>query len=154
MINKMELFVRLIIPDTTSITAFHALERMGYKRLKKLQRQEYYKFYFIGDIEKFKNEITKVDILVNSNKNRFFTKPNGRLSEEKEAVHILVKDIGDKCEKLLHILRERLGFKQIKKMEKGVLWTLNLKGVNKEIVAEEIAKRLLVNVNYQEYKII
>ena len=38
-----ELFVGLKIPDTTAITAFHTIERMGYK-IKNLKRNIYYKF--------------------------------------------------------------------------------------------------------------
>jgi len=140
----IELFVSLKIPDTTGITAFHAIEKMGYK-ISKLKREIYYKFE--GDEKAFASKIGKVDILVNANKNKFHHK----LEKEEGFVYILVKDIEDDCSLLLHTLQERLGFSEIKKMEKGVLWALK---VESEEIAKEIATKLLFNENYQEMKIL
>ena len=47
-----------------------------------------------------------------------------REKPEKDEVRVLVKNKGDNASGLLHTLRERLGFKNIKSMEKGVLWSL------------------------------
>ncbi len=140
-----ELFVGLKIPDTTAITAFHTIERMGYK-IKNLKRNIYYKFDIDGDKEKFSKKIGKVDVLVNANKNKY----SSELEKEEGAVYVLVKDIDDKCEGLLTTLR-KLGFTEIKGMEKGVLWTLY---VDSEKVAKEIAEELLYNENYQEIEIL
>lgn len=142
---NVELFVGLKIPDTTAITTFHTIEKMGFD-VKKVKREIYYKFDVDGDKEKFAEKIGKVDVLVNANKNKYSTE-----LEKEEAVYILVKDIDDKCEGLLNTLKERLGFTEIKKIEKGVLWALY--GVD-EKVAEEITKKLLYNEHYQNYEIL
>lgn len=137
--NTLEIYVKSIIPDTTAITALHTMERMGFK-VKKLQRQDYYKFYFTGDIEEFKNDICKVDILINANKHRFSF--NIDASGEK----ILVKEIGDESKSILSTLKNRLGFKNIERMEKGTLWILDCP---KE-TAKTIAEKLLYNKHYQQ----
>jgi len=143
--HKINLYVGLKIPDTTAITTFHTLEKLGFKNLKKLTREIYCSFEFRGDESEFKKKISKVDILVNANKNKV------RYELDDDAVHVLVKDIGDKCEGLCPTLQERLGLKEIISMEKGTLWSLE--GVDKE-TAEKIAKKLLYNKHYQEIKIL
>jgi phosphoribosylformylglycinamidine (FGAM) synthase PurS component len=140
--SKVELFVGLKIPDTTAITTFHTLEKLGYK-IENVKREMYYKFDIDGDIDKFSKKIGKVDILVNANKNKFSTK----LEKEEGAIYVLVKDRGDKCKGLLSTLRDRLGLKEIKSMEKGTLWMIYVDSVD---TAKEIAKKLLYNENYQE----
>ena len=147
--SQVELFVGLKIPDTTAITTLHTIEKMGYKEVKKVKREIYYKFDIEGDAEKFSKKIGKVDILVNANKNKYTTE----IEKEEGTIHILVKDNDDKCEGLLHTLQQRLGLTEIKSMEKGVLWTLYIDSEQKQKIAEEIGNRLLHNENYQEMKI-
>jgi phosphoribosylformylglycinamidine (FGAM) synthase PurS component len=117
---------------------------MGYK-VDKLKREIYYKFNIDGEQDKFIKKISKIDILVNANKNKFHNK-----LEKQDATYILVKDTDDKCGGLLHTLQQRLGLKEIKSMEQGVLWTLN----TDEKTAKEIADKLLYNENYQEIKLL
>ncbi len=142
---KVELFVGLKIPDTTAITTLHTIEKMGYN-VKKVKREFYYKFDIDGDKENLKKKIGKVDILVNANKNKYSTE-----LEKEDAVYILIQEIDDECESLLTTLRDRLGFTEIKKMEKGVLWILDIDSKEK---AKEIAEKLLYNEHYQNYKIL
>lgn len=149
--NQVELFVSLKVPDNVAITAFHTLERMGYSKLRKLERQDYYKFEFNGDIKDFSDKISKVDILVNANKHVY----SFDLEKNKEKINILIQDL-DNGKALLSTLRERLGFKNIKKIEKGILWSLSLDAAKEEAekIAEEITKNLLMNENYQKFRII
>ena len=91
---SLELFVGLKIPDTTAITTFHVLERLGYK-ISKIKREIYYKFE-VGDAEKFSKKVGKVDVLVNANKNKFSTE----LNKQEGAFYILVKDIDDALERV------------------------------------------------------
>lgn len=143
--SSVELYVGLKIPDTTAITTFHVLERLGYK-ISKLKREIYYKFEIEDGVDKFSKKVGKVDILVNANKNKFSTE----LKKQEGAFYILVKDINDKCEGLL-ITLHKLGLHEIKGMEKGVLWTLF---VDSEKIAKEIVEKLLYNKNYQEIEIL
>ena len=56
---------------------------------------------------------------------------------------------------LLSTLKERLGFTNIKKLEKGILWTMHFdKKANAKKIALDITKNLLMNENYQKCKII
>ncbi len=144
--DQVELYVGLKIPDTTAITTFHVLERMGYK-VKQIKREVYYNFQVEGDIREFSKKIGKTDILVNANKNT----SSFELKKEEGAVYVQVKDIGDGCTELLSALRDRLGLKEIKSMQRGILWSLQ---VDSEKTAKEIAKKLLYNENYQEMKIL
>ena len=146
---EIELIVRLVIPDNVAITTFHTLKRMGYK-LEKLERADYYKFKVENNVDKFMKEIGKVDILVNANKNKFIVK-KATESFGNDSVKVLVKSIENDAKALLSILRDRLGFKTIKSMEKGTLWTI--KPDNKEL-AEKITKELLINLHYQKFEIL
>lgn len=158
--NKIELIVGLKIPDTTAITAFHTLEKMGFKELKKLRREDYYKFTVNEGFDKFSKKISKVDILVNANKNKFMVKSADEGFKEEETdlkiVRALVKDVSDGAKNLLSTLKTRLGFKQVSSMEKGVLWTLFLDADKEEasLIADKIAKSLLFNENYQHHTLL
>ena len=146
------MFVSLKIPDNVAITAFNTLERMKFKELKKLERSDYYKFDVQGNVEDFKKKISNMDILVNSNKNNY----NFELSNVKnnfKIMNILIQDI-DPADNLLKTLKERLGFTNIKKLEKGILWVMHFdKKVNAKKAAVDITKSLLMNENYQKYRI-
>ena len=143
------MFVSLKIPDTTAITTFHTLEKLGFAELKKLKREVAYSFEIKGDAAKFKEKASKVDILVNANKN------NVRYEADDDAIHVLVKDVGG-TDSLLSTLKDRLGLKEINSMEKGTLWSLYFDCDKEKAkkLAEEIADKLLFSQHYQEMKII
>ncbi len=145
-----ELFVSLKVFDNVAITTFHTLERMGYKKLKNVKRMDYYKFEYKGNENSFKEKISKVDILVNANKHLHSFSLEDDWAHE--SVNILVQDI-EKDTGLLSFLKNRLGFKNLRKAEKGILWALSIDTRNVEEakkMAEEIGKKLLINENYQE----
>lgn len=146
-----ELFVSLKVPDNVAITAFHTLERMGYSKLKKLERQDYYKFEFSGDIKGFQKKISQVDILVNANKHQHSFELGNNIENQK--INVLVQDLDGS--NLLRTLKESLGFKNIKKAEKGVLWTMHFgNDIDAKDIAIDITKSLLMNEHYQKYKIL
>src|SRR3989338_646254 len=146
--NEIELIVSLKIPDTVAITAFHTLEKLGYNRLTKLTREDYYKFSTSEPISKFSKKIGKVDILVNANKHKFVVKSAKEPFEEEKKtgfiIKILVKDREDGAKALLKTLQERLGLKQIKKLEKGTLWSLHIAAPN-----EDIAKMMAKGISWK-----
>ena len=148
--SNLELFVSLKVADNVAITAFHTLERMGYKQLKRLERMDYYKFEFSGDVKNFQKKISQVDILINANKHKFsFSLEKNEVNK----VYVLVQDFVGSTG-MLKILRERLGFKHIKKMEKGVIWAMHFNNIiDAKEKAVEIAKGLLINENYQKLRI-
>jgi len=93
-----------------------------------------------------------VDILVNSNKNKFsFSLKNDK---EENKINILIENL-DMDNELLNVLKERLNFKNIKNLEKGILWTLYFDdNIDAKGKAVEITKSLLMNKNYQKFKVI
>ena len=147
------MFVSLKVLDNVAITAFNTLKRMGYNKLKKLDRSDYYKFDVKDIVEDFKEKISNTDILVNANKHKFLFALE-KYNKKNNIINILVQDL-DKENGLLSTLKERLGFTNIKKLEKGVLWTMHFdKKANAKNIAVDITKSLLMNENYQKYKII
>ena len=159
----IEMFVSLKVPDNVAITAFNALKRMGFKELKGLERSDYYKFEINDDVAGFKEKISNVDILVNANKHKHSFELNNNKDINKKSknkdnnfkeINILIQDIDDGTG-LLSTLKERLGFDNIKKLEKGVLWTMHFdKKTNAKKVSMDITKNLLMNENFQRFRLI
>jgi len=152
--TTIEMIVSLKVPDNVAITAFNTIKRMENKQLKQLERSDYYKFDVKGNVDDFKEKISNVDILVNSNKHKYnFDLNNNKKNKNYKITNVLVQDL-DNGSGLLSTLKERLGLNNIKKLEKGVLWTMYFdKKVNAKKTAIEIAKSLLMNENYQKYRI-
>lgn len=145
------MIVSLKVPDTTAITALQTLQKIGFNKIKDIKREDYYKFLIEGDEKKFKDKICKVDIMVNANKHSHsFSIPKDN------NVKILVKNINEGGDGILSTLKNRLGFKNIKKVEKAVLWSIAIDAEEKEArkIAEKAAKELLVNEHYQELEIL
>src|SRR3989338_5735929 len=125
--KQVEMIVSLKVPDTTATTALQTLQKIGFNRIKSVSRADYYLFSIEGDEEKFKSKICKADILVNANKHSY------SFSIQKDnAVKILVKNINGGESSLLSTLKNRLGFEEIKKGDKGMLWSLNIDADEKE----------------------
>ncbi len=149
--KTIEMIVSLKVPDTTAITALQTLQKLGFNKIKDIKRADYYKFSIEGDEEKFREKISKVDILVNANKHSFdfsIVKDNN--------IKLSVKNINDDGSGLLATLKNRLGFDNIKKIEKAILWSLSIEADEKEArkIAEKAAWELLVNEHYQEFMIL
>ena len=159
----IEMFVSLKVPDNVAITAFNTIKRMGFKELKGLEKSDYYKFEINDDAEGFKKKISNVDILVNANKHKCSfeldsnkkNKNNFKNQKNKDKnINVLVQDI-DNGTGLLSTLKERLGFTNIKNLEKGILWTTHFdKKANAKKIAVDIAKSLLMNEHFQRFRII
>ncbi len=149
--STIEMIVSLKVPDTTAITALQTLNRIGFPKIKNAKRADYYKFLIEEDAEKFKEKISKVDILVNANKHLC----NFSVTKD-ENIKILVRNTDDDGSAIVSTLKNRLGFKSIKKAEKATLWSLSIDADEKSAkkIAEKAAKELLVNENYQEFLIL
>ncbi|MBI4452482.1 phosphoribosylformylglycinamidine synthase subunit PurS [Candidatus Woesearchaeota archaeon] len=149
--KTIEMIVSLKVPDTTAITALQTLQKLGFNKIKDVKRADYYKFSVEGDEGKFREKISKADVLVNANKHSF----DFSLKKDSYA-KILVKNINDGGSGLLSTLKNRLGFDEIKRIENGVLWVLLVEAEEKEArkIAEKAARELLVNEHYQEYVLV
>jgi len=154
----LEMFVSLKVPDNIAITAFNTLKRMGYDQLIKLERYEYYKFKIKDNVKKFRKQISNIDILINPNKHKFSFSIHNKAIKNKNnnfnKINVLIQN-KDKGSELLLILKERLGFKNILKIDKGVMWTMYFdKIIQGSDLATDITKNLLMNDNFQSYTII
>ena len=143
---KVDLYVWLVKPDTSAITALNTLKKMGFE-VESLKRKLYYSFE-VDEAKDFSEKIQKVDILVNANKNKSEILIDSVHKSDDNCV--LVQDL-DKPTGLLETLKHRLGFSDIKSMEKGTLWEI---GVKDKETAEKIAKELLCNKHYQKYEVL
>jgi phosphoribosylformylglycinamidine (FGAM) synthase PurS component len=147
--KTVEMIVSLKVPDNTAITTLQTLQKIGFSNIKEVKKSDYYKFLIEGDENRFRGKISKVDILVNANKHSCdFSVPKDN------AAKILVNNINDDGASLLSTLKSRLGFSNIKKIEKGTLWSLSIEDKDPAKIAEKAAKGLLVNEHYQEYKVL
>lgn len=149
--KTVEMVVGLKVPDNTAITTLQTLKKIGFGAINGVKREDYYKFLIEGDESKFMKGISKADVLVNANKHYY-----GFSVKKDGSIKILVSNINDGGSGILSMLRERLGFKNIKRAEKGTLWSLSIGADEKEMakIAENAARELLVNENYQEFRII
>ena len=154
--KTIEMVVSLKVPDTTAITALQTLRKIGFDEIKDVKRYDYYKFLTEGNEEQFKNNISKVDILVNAKKHFFAFEIKKNASPNACIFFVIVKNINGDGNGILSTLKNRLGFKNIKKAEKAVLWSLSIDADENKAknIAERAAKELLVNAHYQEYEIL
>src|SRR3989344_3334825 len=139
--KTIEMVVGLKVPDNTAITTLQTLQKIGFNDIKDIKKSDYYKFSIEGDEQKFREKISKVDILVNVNKHScdFSISRNN-------ATKILVRNINDDGISSLLTLKNRLGFSNIKKIEKTTLWSLTIDDEKNAVkTAEKAAKELLVN---------
>ena len=151
--KPIEMFVRLVVPDNIALTAKHTLHKIGFK-IADLRREDYYSFSVDAkdpkntkdkNTEDLKNLLAKTDILANANKHKV------SFDLERDGTKILVTEIDNTGQGLLHTLRERLGFAQIQSASSGTLWTFI--GC-KEEDAVKMTKELLINEHYQEFRVL
>ena len=158
---EIEMTVRLLVPDTTALTAFHTIEKMGIKSVRRLTREDYYKFGCEGDFETLSSKLGKTDIIVNANKHKYKARrpgePMGEGFPGLRTVRVIVYDTDNSDGGLLPILRDRLGFSGVMSVEKGVLWSLGIESESREEaegIARDVAEGLLSNKHYQSYNLI
>ncbi len=152
---EIEMMVSLIIPDNTALTSINVLHKMGYHKLLHLKREAYYKFTYEGDSKSFSEKISNVDILVNNNKHSVkFKKQSETFGDSK--TRILIKEIDDSGQSILSTLKNRFGFKNLKKVETGTIWALAIddKPENITSIAWDIARKLFYNKHYQTAEIL
>lgn len=139
---NIELFVALIVPDNTALTAFRTLHAMSFASVTELKRFDYYCVDATTDIF---DRLATADILVNANKHRAVR----NISLKKDQALIIVKDCDNPGAGVLHTLTNRLGLQGIKHVVKGVAWVVTVNG-NRKDIAKKITEQLLMNEHFQE----
>lgn len=154
--SRINLRVWLIIPDAEAATVKNTLiRRLGYGDI-------------LADVKK--ERLFSID--VDSGDPVELAKAFARelVNENKESHKVLIDELRFEgayvpVKVALHIedgeaistrdrLRNRLGFKNVRAVEKATIWKLYLKGENQERVAKEIADGLLINPNKDSYEIL
>lgn len=175
MIFDLHLFVKLKIPDVIAITAKNTLlKRMGYKDvLVDLKREEVWQIKIDAKNEEEAGKkgieiAEKTNLFVNPNKHiyRLVIKDEKEKSKEDNFynIRVLVNFLDDATAGMyLNALNNRLGYKEVKDLKRGILWRLGIKAesyTRAKKIAEEIVitkrrdKGLLLNPHFQSYKII
>lgn len=175
--QKIELLVKLKIPDVTALTAAAALRRrMGYAQvLKELTRADYYTLHLQTDSQQsalaLAEELAEsTNLFVNPNKHTYEL----RIPEEKTEsapedsvwpVEVLVTDAeGAAAPDIEQALQERLGYaEQVAGVEQGTLWIMKLAAPDLAAarqIAQEITvtrardEGLLSNPHFQAWQIL
>ncbi len=154
--SKINMRVWLSIPDAEAATVKNTLvRRMGFGDVLADVKKE--RLFSIevdsGDPQELAKAFAKE--LVNENKESHKVlfdelKFEGGYVPVKVALHIEDGEAISTRDRL----RNRLGFKNVKNVEKATIWKLYLKGGNQERVAKEIAEGLLINPHKDSYEIL
>ena len=168
---KVELLVKLKIPDVTALTAANTLRRrLGYADiLERLDRADYYLFEVEAESEEQACAIVReiaerTTLFVNPNKHSFQVHLQAERQEiprtnDAYEVRCLVRELDyDAALDILGQLSHTQWGEKIRGLQTGTLWILHLRASTAEAakkVAEEIAvtrsrgQGLLVNPHYQ-----
>ena len=161
--NTLELFVDLIITDNEAKTLVNALKRLGFENVDVRKQAHFEVEYENGeDLEKFAREIILSNELLNTSKEvvsvkfpdklmnfdnpEFSEVGKEKVLESPDCLLVRYKDdfVG---QSKLDVLKNQLGFGQIKNIKKGVIWQVKSNGVN----LDEILKtNIFFNLYSQE----
>lgn len=134
---KTELYVQLIIPDNTALTAQRVLKKLGHAVA--VRRYEYYELTAPSDIYE---QAAACDVLVNANKHR-------SMRSLPESGNTFVKVTEREPAALLARELQRLDL-PVEDVRKGVIWELDVRREE----AARIAEELLYNRHYQNCEVI
>ncbi len=154
--TKINLRVWLIIPDAEAATVKNTLvRRMGLGDMLADVKKE--RLFSIDVDSGNPQELAKAFAkeLVNENKESYKAsfdelKFDGKYVPVKVALHIEDGEAISTRDRL----RNRLGYKNVKNVEKATIWKLYLKDGNQARVAKEIAEGLLINPHKDSYEIL
>jgi phosphoribosylformylglycinamidine (FGAM) synthase PurS component len=154
--SRINLRVWLIIPDAEAATVKNTLiRRMGYGDILADVKKE--RLFSIDVDSGDPQELAKVFAkeLVNENKENYKASFDGiKFEAGYVPVKVALKIEDGEAISIMYRLRNRLGFQNVKVVEKATVWKLYLKGENPEKAAKEIAEGLLINPNKDSYEIL
>ncbi|MGI8913581.1 MAG: hypothetical protein ACR2JY_07330 [Chloroflexota bacterium] len=154
------LAVRLIIPDTTAVSARRALRQAGLTELVELRREVCWGFE-VGDAgaaQDVADRLLATDVLVNYNKHRgrwwageLAAAQPPQPSVTRQWGALLVADRADpEPGQMQRLLTTRLGFHALRVRERATLWSIGVAGdEDANQVAQRAARLLLANPHGQ-----
>jgi hypothetical protein len=154
------LAVRLIIPDTTAVSARRALQRAGLPELQDLRREVCWTFEVADDRapQDVAERLMATDVLVNYNKHRarwwVGALDAAAPPEQPPGLQwglLLVEDRDDPAPpQMQRVLTTRLGFTGLRVLRRATLWSIGVSvGAPPGQVTERAARLLLVNPHGQ-----
>ena len=162
------LAVRLIIPDTTALSARRALRQVGLTEVEELRREVCWSF----DIQQFGDaaapqavaeRLLSTDVLVNYNKHRGrwwlggleLAAPTGDGTAHVWGRLLVAERDDPEPARMQRILTTRLGFSGVQVRRHGTLWSVGVAaGDDAQRVTRAAAQRLLTNPHGQTSEII
>jgi phosphoribosylformylglycinamidine synthase subunit PurS len=154
--SRINLRVWLIIPDAEAATVKNTLiRRMGYgDTLADVKKERLFSIDVdSGNPQELAKAFAKE--LVNENKESYRAYFDGiKFEAGYVPVKVALKIEDGEAISIMYRLRNRLGFQNVRGVEKATVWKLYLKGENPESAAKEIAEGLLINPNKDSYEIL
>jgi phosphoribosylformylglycinamidine (FGAM) synthase PurS component len=154
--SRINLRVWLIIPDAEAATVKNTLiRRMGYgDTLADVKKERLFSIDVdSGNPQELAKAFAKE--LVNENKESYRASFDGiKFEAGYVPVKVALKIEDGEAISIMYRLRNRLGFQNVRGVEKATVWKLYLKGENPESAAKEIAEGLLINPNKDSYEIL
>jgi phosphoribosylformylglycinamidine (FGAM) synthase PurS component len=154
--SRINLRVWLIIPDAEAATVKNTLiRRMGYgDTLADVKKERLFSIDVdSGNPQELAKAFAKE--LVNENKESYRASFDGiKFEAGYVPVKVALKIEDGEAISIMYRLRSRLGFQNVRGVEKATVWKLYLKGENPESAAKEIAEGLLINPNKDSYEIL
>jgi phosphoribosylformylglycinamidine synthase subunit PurS len=154
--SRINLRVWLIIPDAEAATVKNTLiRRMGYgDTLADVKKERLFSIDVdSGNPQELAKAFAKE--LVNENKESYRASFDGiKFEAGYVPVKVALKIEDGEAISIMYRLRNRLGFQNVRGVEKATIWKLYLKGENPESAAKEIAEGLLINPNKDSYEIL
>ena len=151
--------VRLLIPDTTAVSARRALQGQGLGELRDLRREVCWEFDAEGDVEATAARLLRTDVLVNQNKcrARWWRGPleaadaAAPAGAALPAACLLVEARDDpELPAMQRVLSARLGFAGLRVLRHATLWlVVGTAGTDGPELARRAARMLLVNPHGQ-----
>lgn len=168
--------VKLRVPDLVALTAKRVIiKHIGISQLVDMQREDWWQIYISGEeeVENYARDIAeKSSLFVNPNKHTYrlqVADSRGTkfcattLMDGLWVVPVGVWHYDDMSSDIIkRTLRERLFYKKVEGVKKGILWTLKIRGKNRseaKKVAEEITlcksrkRGLLSNPHVNYYQV-
>jgi len=125
--SSLDVAIELIVPDNTAHTVLVALRRLGYERLKQVQRADHLRLSLRGDApdpESVMQRLAHAEVLFNPNKHRLLYAPADAAAHEEREFEAIVRDKDDTADRLLRVLGTTFAMPYIAGISRGVLWRL------------------------------
>ncbi|GEM_PF-1865063 len=154
----ISLAVRLLIPDTTAISALRSLRQQSLAALLELRREVCWGFDIASDVEAAVDRLLRTDVLVNQNKHRvrwwagdLELAPSVNGAGLLHAASVLVESRDDPdVPAMQQLLSRRLGFADLRVVRHGTLWhVVTADGGSSATLARHAIDALLANPHGQ-----